>query len=90
MNSHIDENIPYIERIEEENKLKEKKEFLDFYDSLLENEELKEKLEKIKEAKYIWKDTVWDTNEGILECAIRNGFLESEFKDWLIIVYNVG
>ena len=60
-------------------------------DELLEkDEEYQLKLQRINDASIVVKMMVWDTNGGLLEWAIRNGFLKSEFSQYLILCWNVG
>ena len=72
-------------------------------EAFLESEEYKEKIEeylattdypkkkeKLDSAEYICEAMIWDTNGGILEWAIRNGFLESEFLEYCLVCWNVG
>ena len=33
---------------------------------------------------------VWDTNGGLLEWAIRNGFIEQNFRNNHVLTWNVG
>lgn len=67
------------------------KEYADRLKQLLDNDkDYQEKLKRINEAKIVVKMMIWDTNGGILEWAIRNGFLESEYWRNLILRWNVG
>ena len=67
------------------------KEYADRLKQLLDNDkDYQEKLKRINEAKIVVKMIIWDTNGGILEWAIRNGFLESEYWCNLILRWNVG
>lgn len=63
-------------------------------------ERLKEKIESLEEYKRMIDKcnkknifvfgTIWDTDGGILEYAIRNGLLKSEFSRWCVLNYDVG
>ena len=67
------------------------KEYADKLKQLLDNDkDYQEKLKRINEAKIIVEIMIWDTSGGILEWAIRNGFLESEYWHNLILRWNVG
>ena len=67
------------------------KEYADRLKQLLDNDkDYQEKLKRINEAKIVVEMMIWDTNGGILEWAIRNGFLESEYWRNLILRWNVG
>lgn len=119
----------FVEKLKEQDKLKESDEFKKFYDSLFVERDFKEtddfikrKIEeglsfheiirsseyrslfadikennnyfravkKLKEDQIIIKGTIWDTSGGLLEWAIRNGFLETEFYQWTDMVWNIG
>lgn len=119
----------FVEKLKEQDKLKESDEFKKFYDSLFVKRDFKEtddfikkKMEeglsfkeiiksneyrslftdirennnyfravkKLKEDQIIIKGTIWDTSGGLLEWAIRNGFLETEFYQWTDMVWNIG
>ena len=48
------------------------------------------RLDRIKNAFEIVCGEIWDTNGGIFEWAIRNGFLESEYRRNLVLCWNIG
>lgn len=54
------------------------------------NEEYKSKKKQIEEADLIVSGMIWDSNGGLLEWAIRNGFIEDEFRRNMVMVWNVG
>ena len=54
------------------------------------NEEYLSKKKQIEEADLIVSGMIWDTNGGMLEWAIRNGFIENEFRRNAVMVWNVG
>ena len=54
------------------------------------NEECINKKKQIEEADLIVYGMVWDTSGGLLEWAIRNGFIEDEFRRNMVMVWNVG
>ena len=54
------------------------------------DEEYQEKLSRINNADIVVAMEIWDTNGGILEWAIRNGFLNKEFSEYLVLCQNVG
>ncbi len=67
------------------------KEYADKLKQLLDNDkDYQEKLKRINEAKIVVETMIWDTSGGILEWAIRNGFLESNFYQYLILRWNIG
>ena len=119
----------FVEKLKEQDKLKESDEFKKFYDSLFVERDFKETddfikkkveeglsfkeiiksneyrslftdirennnyfraVKKLEEDQIIIKGTIWDTSGGLLEWAIRNGFLETEFYEWTDMVWNIG
>ena len=54
------------------------------------NEEYLEKKKQIEDADFIVQGTIWDSSGGLLEWAIRNGFIEDNFWNNNVIVWNVG
>ena len=55
-----------------------------------ENEKLQDGIKRINKAYAIIDETVWDTSGGMVEWAIRKGFIEDNFAKYNIIVWNVG
>ena len=49
-----------------------------------------DKKHQIENAMFVINGEVWDSNGGLLEWSIRNGFIEQNFSRNCIIVYNVG
>jgi hypothetical protein len=56
----------------------------------LKTTDFEEKVERIKDSKLCVSGTIWDTSGGILEWAIRNGFIEQEMRKYCVNVLNVG
>ena len=56
-------------------------------DSLLQFNETEE---RIKNAYAVISGMIWDTNGGLLEYAIRNELLPTEFGDFCVMSENVG
>lgn len=54
------------------------------------NQKYKEKKEQIENADEIVSGRIWDTSGGLLEWAIRNGFIEQNFPGCHVITWNVG
>lgn len=80
----------FSERIDAENEYIKSPEFLTEMEKALDNPEYKKKKAKLDNAAVVCLGEVWDTNGGIMEWAIRNGFLEQEFWKWCITCWNVG
>lgn len=64
--------------------------YLSLRDELLKNNRYFDGIEHIKKDTIIVEGTIWDTNGGLLEYAIRNGLLEQEFFKWTRMIENVG
>lgn len=54
------------------------------------NEEYLNKKKQIEEADLVVQGEIWDSGGGLLEWAIRNGFIEDNFWQNAVIVWNVG
>lgn len=54
------------------------------------NEEYLEKKKQIEDADKVVMGTIWDTNGGLLEWAIRNGFIEDNFSNVHVATWDVG
>lgn len=52
--------------------------------------DFKEKKELIMKSEIVINGTVWDTYGGLLEWAIRNGFIEQSFRKYCLMVWNIG
>lgn len=59
-------------------------------DKLSKNQEYQEKLARINNSEIITINQIWDSMGGIMEWAIRNGFLRKELHKWLIWQLDVG
>lgn len=71
--------------------LEESKEFKEKIDSHVnQNEEYLEKKKQIEEADLVVQGEIWDSSGGLLEWAIRNGFIEDNFWNNNVMVWNVG
>lgn len=55
-----------------------------------ENEKYMEKKKKIEDADLVIHGVVWDSCGGLLEWAIRNGFIEDNFPWNCVLVWNIG
>jgi hypothetical protein len=54
------------------------------------NEEYLDKKKQIEEADLVVQGEIWDSSGGLLEWAIRNGFIEDNFWRNNVMVWNVG
>ena len=80
----------YRDLLTAQNAYEQTEEFKTAIKEYLKTTDFEEKIEKIKNSKLCVTGTIWDTSGGILEWAIRNGFIENNFYDNCIICYNVG
>lgn len=72
-------------------KIEESKEFKEKIENhLAQNKEYLDKKKQIEDADFIVQGTIWDSSGGLLEWAIRNGFIEDNFWRNSVIVWNVG
>ena len=83
----LTESFSWEETIKYEKTDEYKEEIRKFLES---NEEYNSKKCQIEEADLVVYGTIWDTSGGLLEWAIRNGFIEDEFRRNMVMVWNVG
>ena len=69
-------------------KSKECKDLID--DKIKNDNNYIESINKIDNSEKIVFSTIWDTNGGLLEWAIRNGFLKQTCCEYLLIQHDVG
>lgn len=76
---------------EVQNEAKNDVEFQAYVKNLIEsNKKYQYLIKKIDDADKLVKNTIWDTYGGILEYAIRNRILETEFFQYCIFCQNIG
>lgn len=46
--------------------------------------------QRIEEAEFIVSGKIWDTSGGLIEWAIRNGFIQSEFRSYCAMCWDIG
>jgi hypothetical protein len=80
----------YREYLKAEREFEESEEFKNAIDNFLKTTDFEEQVEKINKSKLCIAGTIWDTSGGLIEWAIRNGFIEENFRRNCIICYNVG
>ena len=79
-----------IERINAENEYAETEEYKKELQRRLNETDYKEKLERLNNSDIIIEAEIWDSCGGLLEWAIRNGFIESEFWKWFVYQRDIG
>lgn len=76
--------------LEEERRVEKEQWFQDKLEEYLRTTDFEEKLKQIDESEIVIDGMIWDTSGGILEWAIRNGFIEDNFKKYCVHRWNVG
>jgi len=93
---YIKENVPkkpgesWNECIERKNLAIESEDYKNKVEEFLKNTDYHEKVERIANASTVLSSTIWDTSGGMVEWAIRNGFIEDNFREFCLLVWNVG
>lgn len=83
--------VDFKERLQEEKIVQESPEFEQAVnDYLAGNEEYQDKVNRVKDAEIVVLTEVWDSNGGLLEWAIRNGFVQSEFWRYCVEQNDIG
>ena len=81
----------YGDYLKKEQDYRSSDEFKELIQSYLDNnKEYQKKKNQIEDADLVVMGEVWDTNGGLLEWAIRNGFIEDNFRANHVITWNVG
>ena len=87
----IEDYATYQEYYRAKFELEESEEFKEKIDSHVnQNEEYLNKKKQIEEADLVVQGEIWDSSGGLLEWSIRNGFIEDNFWNNSVIVWNVG
>lgn len=84
---HYDSFSDYLKAQEDEKQTSRYKRALKQF---LESISFNEIEEKMKSCTIFVDGMIWDTSGGIMEWAIRNGFLEKELYNWVDVVFNNG
>jgi hypothetical protein len=80
----------FKEQLKAENEYESTEEFQNQLNEELEKTDYAGRKALLDESSIIIDTMIWDTNGGLLEWAIRNGFIESEFYEWLILQKDIG
>lgn len=83
-------NEAYIDYINRQNAYENSKEYKDSIDTFLTTSDYGVKKKEIEDAKLVINATIWDSQGGLLEWSIRNGFIEDNFRNNCVVVLNVG
>ena len=91
MDSQIPKDIPFIERLKREKEIEETDEYKEHMKKFIAKTLYAEQKQMIENAEILVDTTIWDSNGGLLEFAIRNGLLhEWVFSDWFVSQIDVG
>lgn len=91
MKNNIPEEIGFPERIAKEAEVEQSEEYKTFINEYLKSTDYAKKCEKIEKAKHLITGTIWDSQGGLLEFAIREGILRRyPFNKWLIYQMDIG
>lgn len=90
MQTHIDPNLSWSEKEEKEKEIEQSKEYQEYIEKYLKTTKYADKVKQIEESTILVYGMIWDTNGGVLECAIRQGFLEKEIYPWTNFVFHIG
>lgn len=80
----------YADYMKRRKEYEDSEEYKNALKNFLDKEEIKEKLHRVDDAYAVVSGYVWDTDGGLLEWAIRNGFLMDNFGDFCVMSENVG
>ena len=88
---HKEDYNTYIEYLDAIPNFIESKEFKEkIRKHVEENEDYQNKKKQIEDADLVVNGIVWDTNDGVLNWSIRNGFIEDNFNMNHVITWNIG
>ena len=90
LDDYFNQELNKLENKDDYSSILTSPQYLSLRDELFKNNRYFDGIEHIKKDTIIVEGTVWDTNGGLLEYAIRNGLLEQEFFKWTRMVENVG
>ena len=83
--------LSWREKIDLRSNLKKEQWFIDkIYLHTINNTDYLKKKKQIEESEFVVDGMIWDTSGGLLEWAIRNGFIEDNFRRNCVMRYNVG
>lgn len=89
----LDKKFPIMSsKWEDRLKYEKSEEYKKEMEAFLKTTEYYKKKEKIENANILIYEMIWDNHDcaGLLEWAIRNGFVKSEFRKWFICQFNNG
>ena len=88
---HIPSSVHYPEYIHEEQRIKESEEYKEHIRKFIATTDFDEKKKMLEDAEIIVSATIWDSNGGLLEFAIRNGLLQEwPIWTWLVSQFDIG
>lgn len=90
LDDYFNQELNKLENKDDYSSILTSPQYLSLIDELFKNNRYFDGIEHIKNDNIIVEGTIWDTNGGLLEYAIRNGLLEQEFFKWTRMIENVG
>lgn len=85
------DDLDFMDKLHIKKEYSETQEFKDAMQAKLEsNKQYKRAIDKLNASEIIVSGTIWDTQGGLLESAIRLGLLRKDFGEWFVIQQNVG
>ena len=85
----VPSNISFDKRLEEENKIYQSEEYALAVKDFLATTNYEELTKKIENSTIVISKTIWDTEGGILEYAIRHGILKGLYP-WFVYQIDIG
>lgn len=86
-----DKELSWTEKFNLKAEINKEQWFIDkVYSYVINNTDYLEKKKQVEESEIVIDGMIWDTNGGLLEWDIRNGYIEANFRRNCVMVYNVG
>lgn len=83
-------DIPYNEYLKRELAFQDSEEYKNAIDDYLKKTDYTKQKDRIDNSVLTMNGIIWDSEGGLLEWAIRNGFIRHEFRNFLIYQMDVG
>ena len=91
MGKMLSYDVPYTERLKKEKEIEDSEEYKEHMKQFIEKTDYEQQRKMIEDAGLLVDTTIWDSNGGLLEFAIRNGLLkEWVFNDWFVSQIDIG
>lgn len=91
MKQRISQKSDFRDVLAEERRIEKTEEFKAHMKEFIEKTDFSEKVKRIENAGILVNTTIWDSDGGDFECAIRNGLLRRDpIKKWLVEQVDIG